>query len=166
MENQALFLREFFNETLYRVSQPSSKPKGTDNNTQKAKPDSLILSGDKSADVLLLFSYQGKADIPAADRDVAGLMLKAVKLTWPKVAWLNMEGASMLTWESLLQAFGGTRIIIFNMNTAMLPESCEEGKITVIDGRKILCTCTIPELEENKSRKMLLWKGLQEMFGL
>lgn len=166
MENQALFLREFFNETLYRVPESSSKLKGTDNNTQKEKTGSLNISGDKSADVLLLFSYTGKTDIPAADKEVLSLMLKAVKLSWAKVAWLNIESVSDFTWENILQAFGGTRVIVFQSGFSLLPEPCEEGKTTVIDGRKILCTVSIADLEENKSRKMLLWKGLQEMFGL
>jgi hypothetical protein len=166
MENQALFFREFFNETLYRVPDPKTNLKGTDNTAQKEKSDSLVLSGDKSADILLLFGYPGKTDIPAADKEVLSMMLKAVKLTWQKAAWLNMDTAQNFSWENLMQAFGGTRMIVFRINSPMLPERCEEGKLTVIDGRKVLCTASIPELEENKSRKMLLWKGLQEMFGL
>jgi hypothetical protein len=66
----------------------------------------------------------------------------------------------------VLQAFGGRRLLVFKENCSLLPETCEEGKITVIDGRKVLCTAPIQALEENKSRKMMLWKGLQEMFGL
>src|SRR4051812_186695 len=90
MENQALFLREFFNETLYRIS-GTLNSKGTDISVQNEKSDSLALSGDKSADVLLLFSYPGKNDIPAADREMLTAMLKAVRLTWQKVALLNMD---------------------------------------------------------------------------
>jgi hypothetical protein len=166
MENQALFLREFFNETLYHISAPATHLKGTDISAQKEKPDFLSLSGNKSADILFLFAYAGKNDIPSADKEVLNLMLKAVHLSWPKIAWLNMDETSSPTWENILQAFGGTRIIVFQSNCPILPETCEEGKVTIIDGRKILCTVPIQELEENKSRKMLLWKGLQEIFGL
>jgi hypothetical protein len=166
MENEALFLREFFNETLYRVTQSATNPKGTDILEQNEKPNSLPLSGDKSADVLLLFSYPGKKDIPAPDREVLTAMLKAVQLSWQKVAFLNMDEFPSLTWEQVLQSFGGTRLLVFQENAAVLPELCEEGKIMVIDGRKILCTAPMQILEENKSRKMMLWKGLQEMFGL
>jgi hypothetical protein len=169
MDNQTLFFREFFTETLYKVPDTqASNTKVTDNPAEISVSETIesktLIFGDKRADLLLLFSYGSAEDFPPADKEFITKLLAALGLSWAKICWANTSTFNTL--DQLLENFGGTRIVVFQSPCHLVPEDLENEKLTVLDGRKVIRTGTIVELEANIPRKKTLWKELQDMFGL
>jgi DNA polymerase III psi subunit len=172
-EHSSAFFKSFFNEGIYKI--PEKKKYGQNPSTQgnlvsedKAEYNLSIDSFEgKTSNTLILFGYPAASGMPEKDKVFLNQVLGAVGLAFENVSRLNIENlAGGIQWADIAAGTAADFVIGFGVDPEYLPTGIQEGQIYNIDGKRVLCSASLPELISNNMRKKLLWQGLKEIYGI
>ncbi len=164
-----VFYSHFFNEGIYlikdkKVSTPKQPRESVIAENDIVYGESpFIFSGNNRSDILLMFSYPGKKDIPVKDKIFLEKILGAIGMNLESVAWLNMADYPEATWPEIARNQQFKTLLAFNIKNSFFPDA-PFGEIAVINNKNLFLYYSLDEISADAEKKKGLWNGLKKMF--
>jgi len=168
MKKDYSFLPYFIDEDIYLVKDGlPGEPRHESQQTWATSPEPrLEFKGENRKHVVIAIDYAGEGYISPAQEALLHNILAAVNLTPEDIALVNLKKWGAPLNEAALKKIGCERLIGFGVDPKAIEGTHEKAShaIIVLNSSQYLFTYSLDELNEDREKKMVLWRHLKAMF--
>lgn len=113
---------------------------------------------------LLVLAHVPKGEMPAAEKALLQMILKATQLPSSEIKVVN-TAKGFTGWADAASA-GAKTAVAFGLPQELLPEEARQPGVHQVAGLQMIVSPPLSQLKKNQEAKMQLWKWLQGVLGL
>lgn len=157
-----------YDHTLEQVAdqKPEGKPQMESSHETVAKPRQIDYLGENKKQFTFVVNYNGEDHIIPKEQKVLHNVMAAVNLTLADVAIINLFRHRITSFEQLHEILHNRTYIGFGLPQAFFSQGTNQQFKDVNGAKLLLLDFSITQMSADKNLKRILWKNLQNLFGL
>ncbi|MFV0606332.1 MAG: hypothetical protein ACK5NK_10880 [Niabella sp.] len=124
--------------------------------------------GNNQKKVLILVNYPQSTHLPDTQLDFLTTLLKACSLGLNDVAIVNTHQYPDIDATAVTTYFSSATVLLFGLTTQSMgfPFEIPPYQVQQFDGKTVICSGALHEIETDKTAKGKLWNGLKRIFSI